>query len=1347
LPKWTGAVLGALEIAGGAALVALSGGTLAYVGGLLISAGVGTLVAGIGTLLSKGPVNGFATTERNPTAPWKVVYGRQRVGGTIVYVNMWPQPGGGGGGQDQMLDLVIVLAAHAIESVDVLMFDQQRVSIDTTARINTGQSGSGSMSAGPNPNSPYTALGAGVSYTPVQQNVGPGTGGIPKIQRSNGVVTVTLNTNIPYLIEGDRIQVAGIQSPYDTTLNGTYQVVQILVQTTGSLIFTYLCGGANVTVTGQGQINTLWADYGRTVYFEPMLGGQSLGQTFQGMVFGTPLDGNMGDIVSPSHTGGVQGADQPNPWTSDCSLLGKTAVFLRLHYNAAYYKGGLPQISFLVHGKNDILDPRTSTTGYSENAALCIADFLSNTTWGFKAAYGTEIPSANLIAAANTCDEAVPLAYSPSSPPLTEPAYALNGQFDLTMKRGEILQNMLTACGGRLTYVAGQYIIWPAAWVGNSFAIGSNPGGGVISLPAYEQIAAGPLKWSVTQSARELFNGVKGTYVSQANKWQSTDFPPYCQDTMHGYSGPSLYEGDINLAYDGGDRRWLDIQLPFTISYSTAQRLAKIELLRRRTLGGNPRGTGTLILNMVGYQIATLDLITITLPYMGWTEKQFEVSGTRLKLEQGDEQSGTGPRLLVEVDIREVDSSIYDWNVDEELSPQGYVQPIIPGLDTIEFFATETVPGYSIPYPWSPGYLSPLKGDALFPTPIIGGVDDARATFGLQLQYGVDAQGNATAAMDILGNIQPNALSSIDPPQVACVAGTSGSLPPGKYVVAAAAIDAATGALTALGTPHPVTIPAPSPTANSGSIAITVTWPPGSNGGEIYVAPDSPQNGYYFQAALSSSTTTYSFTAFDQATPGAPDATFDHLAVAWKKVIHGGVFAVQVQSCTSNTITLGGPGMTSNQWAGYTLSLLGKLDSTQPLIVLNMPIASSTASGSSSPGTTGQASVTGTFTGNPTNGEAVTIAGKTYTFQSTLTNSDGNVLIGTNAATSLDNLVAAIEVGRGAGTIYAAATTPNQNAYVSGNGPRGTLWFTCSAIVPGLAGNSLAASGSAPISWSNGGSFTGGSSADEFTVTIGANSNGDTLPDLTTMLVEGDLVVMRFKATFGAQSFQDANIANPFYPQGATGVEPGHLAMVLTGADAGDVQTISAVNQDGSGNYTIFELAAPWAIQPATGDIVIIVEAAYGPEVHTQSFSSATRGATSGVVAEPLVTNLAGQTWLFIVRAQDSEDDNGDDAYAPVRECYIFGSRGTRTITASTGMLFTDNIILADCSNGPITFTLLPFSEIPNQTMTFQKIDGTSNALTILCSGSPTADTINGVTSIELTEQWNPFYLTVAGNG
>lgn len=64
-----------------------------------------------------------------------------------------------------------------------------------------------------------------------------------------------------------------------------------------------------------------------------------------------------------------------------------------------------------------------------------------------------------------------------------------------------------------------------------------------------------------------------------------------------------------------------------------------------------------------------------------------------------------------------------------------------------------------------------------------------------------------------------------------------------------------------------------------------------------------------------------------------------------------------------------------------------------------------------------------TLTGNALNTETVVIGAKTYTFQTVLTNVNGNVLIGATASDSIDNLIAAINLGSGAGTTYAAATT------------------------------------------------------------------------------------------------------------------------------------------------------------------------------------------------------------------------------------------------------------------------------------------------------------------------------------
>lgn len=1200
MAKFTQEFIAAAEIAGGIGLMYLGGAWTYPIGKYLIAAGIGTAIAGVGTLLSKGALQGQATSTRNPVSPWKAVYGRVRMGGALVYMNMW-------GDSFKMLDLVIVLAAHPCQAVDALLFDQQRIFIDTSASPGGA------------------AAGSGTSFTPVQQTVN-----ISEIKRVKGVVTVTLPSNIPYLIESDHIEIAE-DGPGLLTANaliGTFSVAQILNRI-GGIKFTYLSGGSDCDISGHGHVHTTWADYGRKVYFEPLFGGQTLGQTFKGMA-GTPYDGDMGSIVNPDKQKGLGGdtANIPNLWTANCSLQGKTAVFLRLHYNDKYFKGGLPQISFIMRGKNDILDPRTSppTYGYTENAALCIADFLSNPVFGFKAAYGTEIPYASLVAAANVCDEAVPLATSPGSPPLTEPAYACNGQFDLTLKRGEILQNMLTSCAGRLTYTEGQFQIWPAAWTGNAFAIGSNPGGGIVALGEFSKIAAGPIRWKPTVSIRDRFNGVKGTYISQANKWMSSDLPAYAQDSLHGYAtSPPVPEDDANLAADGGDRRWLDIQLPFTISPAAAQRIAKIELLRRRH-----SGTGTLILNMAGYQIAPLDLILVTIPYLGWVEKQFEVIETRLRAEE----TGNGaPALLVEIDIQETASSIYDWSTSEELSPQGYQQPAIPGIGSFDFFPRERVPGFSVPFPWEPGYAGPLVGDAVYPGPVVGGLNEGPASFGIRVEYGADAQGDATASLSLKGTAPPNRLSAIHSPQISALPGTSGNLPAGTYIVAAAALDTGDPVRnSALSVPVIVTIPESSPPANNGSIDVAVSWPAGSNGGEIYLASaakfgvmaGAAENGYFFQAALDSSTTSFRITDFDQATPGAPDSTFDHLALVWKKVIHGGCWAEQIQAVTANTITIAQHAsddpMTPDQWAGRVLTLIGKLDSTQEVIILNMPVLSSTA----------------TFGGSP--------------------------------------------------------------------GPP------------------------------------------EFTLTIGPNSAGDQLPDLTTLLVVGDLVVMRFQPAFTDTSFSDPEIANPYYPGGDTAIESGHLAVVLTGPDAGDVQTIASVSTDGFGDKTIINLAAPWKLRPNDGDIVVVVEAAWSPEVHTQALSSPARDVITGELAKLLLQNLAGQHWLFLARTQDAENVNGDDAFAPVREVYFYGAQGTRTIQASDTMLPTDRTIDVDASGGDVVYTLLPFSQIPNQGINVQKIDASAHTVTVLCAGSPPVDFINGQPSIVLSNQWDFIVIFVRGN-
>jgi len=91
------------------------------------------------------------------------------------------------------------------------------------------------------------------------------------------------------------------------------------------------------------------------------------------------------------------------------------------------------------------------------------------------------------------------------------------------------------------------------------------------------------------------------------------------------------------------------------------------------------------------------------------------------------------------------------------------------------------------------------------------------------------------------------------------------------------------------------------------------------------------------------------------------------------------------------------------------------------------------------------------FSGQPSDGEIVTVGGTAYTFKTTLTASTtaGQVLIGASGTTAAANLAAAINGGAGSGTTYGSLTTTNATFTASAVGTDVTL----TAITAGTAAN------------------------------------------------------------------------------------------------------------------------------------------------------------------------------------------------------------------------------------------------------------------------------------------------------
>lgn len=141
------------------------------------------------------------------------------------------------------------------------------------------------------------------------------------------------------------------------------------------------------------------------------------------------------------------------------------------------------------------------------------------------------------------------------------------------------------------------------------------------------------------------------------------------------------------------------------------------------------------------------------------------------------------------------------------------------------------------------------------------------------------------------------------------------------------------------------------------------------------------------------------------------------------------------------------------------------------------------------------AAATGTlaYAANPSNNDTLTIGGVVYTYKTVLTGAANEILIGASASASLDNLIAAITGGAGAGTTYGTGTVAHTSVTATA-GAGDTM--TVTALAYGVGGNSIATT----ETFTNAGNvfgaatLTGGASSGAFlptpTVTTGSLTKG-----------------------------------------------------------------------------------------------------------------------------------------------------------------------------------------------------------------------------------------------------------------
>jgi hypothetical protein len=310
-------------------------------------------------------------------------------------------------------------------------------------------------------------------------------------------------------------------------------------------------------------------------------------------------------------------------WTEDHRLRGICYSYVALAWSREKWPSGIPTITAVIRGKK-LYDPRTGAAAWSENPALCVADYLTDAD-GLGVDYASAISEPDLIAAANVCQEQVTVTAG------SVDRYTCNGTFTSDSAPEDIIPKLCASMAGTAIKAGGLWRIKAGAY--------ETP-----TVELTDDDLRGPVRLIPRMPRDEIFNAVRARYVSAAEDYTEVDAPPVTN---------ALYESQ-----DAGERIWRDIELPFTTSAQQAQRLEKIALEQQRQ-----QIRVVYPAKLSALRLTAGETVLVTRARYGWDQKPFYIEDW--SFEVYDDENGE-PALGVLLHLRETAAGVYDWNLGEE---------------------------------------------------------------------------------------------------------------------------------------------------------------------------------------------------------------------------------------------------------------------------------------------------------------------------------------------------------------------------------------------------------------------------------------------------------------------------------------------------------------------------------------------------------------------------------------------------------------------------------------------------------------------------------------------------------
>lgn len=344
------------------------------------------------------------------------------------------------------------------------------------------------------------------------------------------------------------------------------------------------------------------------------------------------------------HSGNDPDSDIPSQWTADHDLSKVAYAYIRLEYSDAIYTNGFPKISAIIKGKH-LYDPRKDSTSslydqslgvnnmridqphtwaYSNNSAICLLNYMLDDRIGL----GESIDNfnlASLLEAINECDDVIDSSDSATN----IPKYTCDGIIDSKNSHKANIQNILSSMNGKLLYSSGEWHIKAYKYSATH------------SQVVTEDMILGSFDVTTKASRRDMYNQVKGKFISEEENYILTEYPVQESSTYEQADGEVLIH---------------EQNLPMTTNNVRAQRLARLTLLRSRM-----QNVVKFTTNAKGLVYTVGDNIAVTVGGIGYNQKVFEIHRLQVR---PDAKRG----ITVDIEAKENAQAIYDYTASDTLS-------------------------------------------------------------------------------------------------------------------------------------------------------------------------------------------------------------------------------------------------------------------------------------------------------------------------------------------------------------------------------------------------------------------------------------------------------------------------------------------------------------------------------------------------------------------------------------------------------------------------------------------------------------------------------------------------------